>query len=139
LTAVVVFTLANNLRLSAVVARNEYENITLASDSLKQTGAAVYVDWQIAGPHSLKAAIGKAKDGKGTAGAAIGNFKVGTNTGAKVYGIDYAYDFSKRTQGYVGAARMKNDSNTAEFDQGIADATLGGKQTFIGMGLRHRF
>lgn len=139
LTAVVVFTLANNLRLSAVVARNEYENITAASDSLKQTGAAVYVDWQIAGPHSLKAAIGKAKDGKGTAGATIGNFAVGSNTGAKVYGIDYAYDFSKRTQGYVGAARMKNDSNTGNFDQGIADATLGGKQTFIGMGLRHRF
>ncbi len=139
LSLVGVFTLANNLRLSGVIARNEYENIAVAGDNLKQTGAAVYLDWKLAGPHSLKAQFGKAKDGKGTVGAAIGNFKVGANTGGKVHGIAYAYDFSKRTQGYIGYAEMKNDSATAEFDQGIADASLGGKQRFVGFGLRHRF
>jgi len=138
-TIVGAYTFANNLRLSAVYARNEYENIAVANDSLKQTGYAAYIDWQIAGPHSLKAQYGKAKDGKGTVGAAIGNFAVGDGTGAKVYGIDYAYDFSKRTQGYVGYAQMKNDTNTAGFDQGIVDASVGGKQKFIGFGLRHKF
>jgi len=134
-----VYTIANNIRLSAVYTRSEYENVAVANDNLEQTGYAAYIDWRIAGPHSLKAQYGKAKDGKGTLGTTIGNFAVGSGTGAKVYGIDYAYDLSKRTQGYIGYARMKNDSNTNAFDQGITDATVGGKQTFVGVGVRHRF
>jgi len=134
-----VYTLANSVRLSAVYARNDYENVAAVGDSVKTKGWATYVDWRIAGPHSLKAQYGRLRDVTGTAGAAIGNFTVGNSTGGKVYGIDYAYDFSKRTQGYLGYSRMKNDGNTGNFDQGIADATVGGKQTFMGMGLRHRF
>jgi predicted porin len=134
-----VYTFANAIRLSAVYARNDYENVAVVGDSVKTRGWATYLDWRIAGPHSLKAQYGRLRDVKGTLGTTIGNFTAGNSTGGKVYGIDYAYDFSKRTQGYLGYARMKNDGNTNAFDQGIADATLGGKQTFMGLGLRHRF
>jgi len=134
-----VYTFANSIRLSGVYARNDYENVVAVGDSVKTKGWATYLDWRIAGPHSLKAQYGRLRDVTGTAGAAIGNFVVGNSTGGKVYSLAYAYDFSKRTQGYLGYARMKNDGNTDRFDQGIADATVGGKQTFMGMGLRHRF
>jgi predicted porin len=137
-----VYTIANSVRLSGVYARNEYEN-TLGGgvDTLRTRGWATYVDWRIAGPHSLKAQYGRARSPQGTIGAAAGNYMVlaAGGTGGKAYTIAYAYDMSKRTQAYVGYAYMKNDSNTAGFDKGIVDASLGGKQTFTGVGLRHRF
>ena len=135
-----VYTFANSIRLSGTYVRNEFEN-TLGGgvDSLKTDGWSLYLDWRIAGPHSFKAQYGSVDDAEGTVGAAAGNYAVGTNTGGKVWGVAYAYDFSKRTQAYVGYTRMKNDSNTAAFDQGIVDASLGGKQTLMGVGLKHRF
>jgi predicted porin len=137
-----VWTVMNSLRLSGVYARNEYENLNgLGTSSVKTRGWAVFADWRIAGPHSVKFEYGKARDPKGTVGETAGVFEVGAagNTGGKVYGLAYAYDLSKRTQAYVAHTQLKNDSGTNNFNQGIAGATLGGKQTFSGVGLRHRF
>ena len=138
-TLVGVYTLANSVRLSAVVNQNEYENVAVAGDNVETQGWAAYVDWRIAGPHSVKAGYGQVDDVEGTAGSAIGNFDVGPSTGGKVWSVAYAYDLSKRTQAYVAYSSMKNDTNTNGFDKGITDATDGGKQTFMGIGLRHRF
>jgi predicted porin len=126
-------------KLSGSYAQNEWD-VTNAS-KVKSKGYAVYGDWQIQGPHSLKFEYAKAKSPSGTVGASAGIFTVSAanNTGAKVYGIDYAYDFSKRTQGYFGYAQMKNESGTGAFGQGISPASVGTSSKFYGMGLRHRF
>jgi len=138
-TLVGVYTFANSIRLSGVYNQNEYESVTAVGDNVETDGWAAYVDWRIAGPHSVKAQYGRVDDVEGTAGSAIGNFVVGPSTGGKVWSLAYAYDMSKRTQAYVAYSSMKNDTNTNRFDKGIADATLGGKQTFMGVGPRHRF
>jgi predicted porin len=136
------YTFGGVFKLSGSYAQNEWD-VTNAS-KVKSKGYAVYGDWQIQGPHSLKAEYAKAKDPTGTAGASAGIFSVASaaapgDHGAKVYGIDYAYDFSKRTQGYLGYAQMKNGGGTGAFTQGIAAASVGTSQKFYGMGLRHRF
>jgi predicted porin len=123
-------------RLSALYMKNEWELggavAPFAGRTAETDGYAIYLDWRIQGPHSVKAQY-----------ASVGDFEIsGIPTvlpdGAKVYGIAYAYDFSKRTQGYVAYNQMKNDTN-ASYSFGTSAASSGGKQKVIGVGLRHSF
>jgi len=122
-------------RLSAMYMANEWElggaGVSNPGDTVETDGYAVYLDWRIAGPHSLKLQYAQVNDFEVT-GVTTGP------SGAKVYGAAYAYDFSKRTQGYIAYNQMKNDTN-ANYSFGTAASSVGGKQQVIGLGLKHSF
>ena len=136
------YTFGGVFKLTGAYAKNSWDtNSAPIAKEVKSKGYAVYGDWQIQGPHSLKAEYGKAKSPTGTIGASAGIFSptAAGNSGGKVYGIDYAYAFSKRTEGYLGYANLKNGAGTGAFNQGIAAASVGTSQKFYGMGLKHKF
>jgi predicted porin len=123
---------------------------------VKQKAWAVYADWQIVGPHSLRLGYVHADDasGDGTVNvnnitaprvAATGAF-VG-DTGAKLYLIQYAYAFSKRTEVNFGYAKLDNDANARYNLQSFAarntcqgaPAGCSRDQDAFVLGVRHRF
>jgi predicted porin len=109
----------------------------------------VGVDWNIVGPHGLRAAYTQAGDVKGPAGAAAvagtqgqARSAPGGNTGAKQYQIRYVYNFSKRTEFTFGYVKLDNEA-AAQYDLfGIASTTAaspGNNQDAWAIGLRHNF
>lgn len=122
---------------------------------LNQSGAAAgavsqfeRIAWQVAashrmGPNELRLRYSKADEGDcalvGVAGCSASGF------GAKMYAIGYAYHFSKRTQGYVHYAKIRNDGN-AQYtlsiggSPAVAGATpRGADPEALGIGIRHSF
>ena len=92
-----------------------------APTEVKYRAWHVGVDWNIVGPHGLRAAYTRALDTKGTPGAAAnagngvtrpGVAAVGASNdnGAKLMQIRYVYTFSKRTEFNFGYAKLDNDS-----------------------------
>ena len=128
MNAVVGFTFAGAVRVSAMYATVEYDT---AGVKTEHDGFAVYVDWSLGGPHKLYVQYAIRNETK-VAGVE------GPDTAVDVLGVAYGYSFSKRTQGYIAYNSMSNDPNAA-FDMGTAGTTFGGKQTAIGVGLRHSF
>jgi predicted porin len=141
------YTFFGKLKLNAVYTKNSYEVGTPGGGNLDADGMAFWLDWTIAGPHSIKAQYAIQNDPKGTAGTTIGSYSVGAGTaaspggdrGAQVMTLVYAYNFSKRTQLYAAYNQVTNDDNTAAFTLGQTGTTVGGKQTAIGMGMRYSF
>ena len=133
------YTFFGNLKLNAVYTQNKYELGTAAGGNVDTDGMAFWVDWTIAGPHSVKAQYVIQNDPEGTAGANVNTYTVGSDRGAEVMTLVYAYNFSKRTQLYAAYNQIKNDANTNAFTLGQTGTTVGGKQTAIGMGMRYNF
>jgi predicted porin len=123
------FTFAGAVRVSALYANVEYD--PTGGVKTEHDGFAFYVDWSLGGPHKLylQYAI---RNETSFGGTDLPNSQV------DVLGVAYGYSFSKRTQGYIAYNSMSNDPNAA-FDMGTAGTTFGGKQTAIGVGLRHSF
>jgi len=118
-----------------------------AGAETKAKGYALYADWNIAGPHTIRAAYISLDDLSGNNASAVGVYRptttaagvdISNGTGAKVYTIVYSYALSKRTELSVAFNTMDNDNN-ANFNQGVTSATLGGKQTSLGVAVRHSF
>jgi len=109
--------------------------------NLKKSGWAVFVDHNLGGPHSIKAAYYKAGDSKGsstTLGAGI-NPAAGANTGAKGWNLGYMYALSKRSSVGFMYSVIDNDSQAA-YGKGINTAgTLGQTQKVYGLHSRHSF
>ena len=93
----------------------------LGNAEVKYKAWAVYADWRIFGPHVLRAGYIESDDVEGTGtvnvnnktapriaatGAAVGD------TGARLYAIQYAYRFSKRTEINFGYAYLDNGANS---------------------------
>lgn len=129
------YTFFGALRLSVLYMDNKYEagGAGGVTGDFDQDGMAVFVDWTLGGPHSLYLQYGQRGDNK----------FAGTKTpesGATVLGLAYGYRMSKRTQLYIAYNEMKNDdNNNLGLGANTAGPTLGGKQTAIGVGLRHSF
>jgi predicted porin len=134
-----VWTFGGNIRLSGVISKSEYEVTNTTTTEIE--GFGIYLDWKLGGPHSVRFQYGAVDDPGGNSTVSLGRYIAGANTlegGAKVYGVNYEYAFSKRTAGLVGANFMKNDAGAA-FSQGKSAATLGGKQQSMGIAIKHRF
>ena len=135
------------VRFGGQFTQQKFENIaTAAGGESKVKAWHVGVDWNIAGPHGLRAAYTQADDVKGTTGApAVAGSQAqvrpspGGNTGAKMYQIRYVYNFSKRTEFTFGYVKLDNDSAAAYNIFGVAGATAGSSPDAWGMGLRHSF
>lgn len=127
-----------DVRLSGLYTKTEHEVSNTAN--LKKDGFALFADWKVSGPHSVKAQYFKGGDSKGTAGAAaVGSHPaVGSSTGAKGWSLAYTHDLSKRTQVGFVYGLIDNDTNAA-YGKGVSTATTGATQKVYGLNLRHRF
>lgn len=125
-------------RLSALYMKNEWEGGGAGGTPVGFTadtdGFAIYLDWRIAGPHALKLQYADVSNLEPSGLPGVTN----PSSGAKLMGAAYAYSFSKRTEGYIGFNQMKNDTN-ASYNFGTANASVGGKQRVIGVGMKHSF
>jgi predicted porin len=65
------------------------------------------------GPGELYAFFGTARNGSGPTGAAVGQVRAGSNTGADQWEISYTYALSKRSLLYAGFVQTRNDDNAA--------------------------
>jgi len=137
-----VYTFSNALRLSGVYSRSEYD--VTNTGSLKVEGFALYADWKVQGPHTVRMQYGRVDDTKGNTTQNVGAYRAPTpanlalGTGADLWGINYEYAFSKRTAGLIGYNRLNNDG-AAVFSLGKVAATAGGSQSSMGIAVKHRF
>lgn len=119
--------------------QNKYElNTAAVSNEVKTKGFGVYADWNIQGPHTVRAQFATVDDPTGNAGSRVGSYTVGNDRGANVFTFAYSYALSKRTEVSLAYNAMDNDTN-ASFGLGKASVTVGGKQTAVGAVLKHRF
>jgi predicted porin len=123
------FTFAGAIKVSALYMNVEYD--PAGGTTTEHDGFAFYLDWTLGGPHKLYAQYA-IRNETSFGGTDLPNSQI------DVIGVAYGYSFSKRTQGYIAYNSMSNDPNAA-FDMGAAATTFGGKQTAIGVGLRHSF
>jgi predicted porin len=139
------YTFGGVFKLSAIYSDMKYEiggNTAATAGDLKQKSWGVFGDWAISGPHRLRLEYVEARDTKGTAVVNVGSFIANAgagNTGGKLYGIQYAYAFSKRTEVNFGYARVNNDSNAKYALQTLGTGTLGQDQDAIVLGIKHSF
>jgi len=140
------------VRFGGQYTRQKFESGTAAAPLNARVNAYhVGVDWQIVGPHGLRASYTKAGDMKGTPGG--GGFSgrpvvpavgVPNDTGAKLLGIRYVYTFSKRTEFTFGYVNLNNEGNAvtggAAYNLGGLPAPLAGdNQHAFAAALRHTF
>jgi len=151
----IAYTFAGVFKLSAIYTDTQYNNITPGT-SLGDKSWGIYGDWAIAGPHRLRAEWNRRKDTSGNFGApgavAAGspaafptlvgqwsaNGGAGT-TGSNLYGLQYAYAFSKRTELNFGYARVNNDALSQETLMTMGKGTAGQNQSAWVFGAKHTF
>lgn len=140
----------------AMYNKSEYENAGAAAGAkttLEVDGFGVFADWNIQGPHTLRAQYVTVGDTSGTSTANVGSYKgpaastcgappsttsCASSTGADLMAIFYSYAVSKRTEISVGYSALGNDSN-ATFSKGKTASSAGGTQKTMGLVLRHSF
>lgn len=125
------------IRVGASYHNLKYEIAGVAADGpgalrdVKVRSWAVYGDWRIAGPHTLRLGYVQAGDVKGNGTANVNSltqpavFVAGVltpvnDTGAKLFLIQYAYAFSKRTEVNFGFAKLDNERNSRHNLQSLA-------------------
>jgi len=142
----VAYTFMGKLKASVIYASQEYE--VAAGQNLKHDSWGLFGDWNIAGPHRVRAEYVWAGDTKGSSTAAINQYArpctaVGVcrgDTGASLYSIQYAYGFSKRTEVNFGYSRINNDNNASYRLQttGSVGATGVDMSAWV-LGVKHTF
>jgi predicted porin len=123
--------------------------VGVAGGDVKARAWHAGVDWKIAGPHGLRAAVTQARDMRGARGVLVGtasgagyrpvNVAAG-DTGALLWQIRYVYAFSKRTEFTAGYVRLNNDSNAAYRLGGLGAAIANGQdESAVAFAVRHTF
>ena len=137
------YTFAGVFKLSGIYTDVEYDVAGGRNVSRKAWG--VYGDWNIQGPHRLRAGYTTAGDSKGTGGTgtAINLTAIRANggagsTGADQWSLQYAYAFSKRTELNFGYTRLNNDTN-GRYRVDLAPRIQGNDEHVWVLGVRHSF
>jgi len=110
----------------------------LAPGNTKRKSWNLAGDWNLGGPHAVRFGYANAGDAKTSVGG-------GADTGAKLWQIAYIHTLSKRTQGYLGYARMDNDTaGTYALTGNSTNAANGGlfpgdNSGVFSVGLQHTF
>ena len=150
------YTFAGVFNLRGTYTNMQYD--TTNSTSLDVNGWGLFADWNIQGPHTLRAHYVDIGSTGGTSAVSVGSYKgpanaVGvagagcgatsllscaTGTGAKQWGLAYSYAFSKRTMGSIAYTKMDNDGN-AVFSKGKVASSAGNTQSSFGVVMQHRF
>ena len=134
--------------------KSEYETANAAGgvSNLDVDGFGLFADWNISGPHTLRAQYVIVNETEGSSTVNVGSYKAPTaatcgatsnlscasGTGADLMAIFYSYALSKRTEVSVGYSQIANDDR-ATFSKGKTAASAGGTQKTTGLVLRHRF
>jgi predicted porin len=155
------------VRFGGQYTRQKFDVTTAGGGDVKVSAWHAGVDWNIVGPHGLRASYTKANDVKGplTGAAAVaagittptvagvgGAFGGGTasgagyrpgpggDTGANLITVRYVYTFSKRTEFTAGYSRLDNDTNAGYRLGGLGGAIVNGQnEDAWAVGLRHTF
>ena len=148
--AAVAYTFAGVFKLSAIYTDTRYD--TGPGTNLQGKSWGIFGDWAIAGPHRLRAEYNHMKSTSGNFGgavvggvctaAAVGQWAANCgqgNTGANLYGLQYAYAFSKRTELNFGYARLNNDALSAQALVTLGKGTAGQNQSAWVFGAKHTF
>jgi predicted porin len=126
----------------------QYTRQKLEATSTTETKVKAWhfgVDWNIVGPHGLRAAYTVARDTKGSGPAIAGSqgqtrpSPVLGNTGADMWQIRYVYNFSKRTEFTFGYVKLDNETNAAYNIFGVTSTAAGSNPDAWALGLRHTF
>lgn len=135
------YTFAKVFRLSGVYTDTRYEhNTAVTAQTAKVKAWGIYGDWKIQGPHTLRVGYTDAGDVKGNSTVSIANYAAaGGDTGANLFGIQYAYAFSKRTELNLGYAKLNNDRLSRHVLQSLAARNTGQDQDALVIGVRHSF
>jgi len=143
------YTFAGKVEVGATYMDNKYEQ---PDGDVKRKSWTLGVEWNIAGPHSVRAFYAEADKTKGSSligipGGSSGNIPApctavgvcGADNGAKDYSIGYGYAFSKRTLLQIGLHITDNDSaGQYRIGEGPTPAA-GEKQKAYGFHIAHKF
>ena len=144
--AAIAYTFMGTLKLSAIYTDTRYD--TSPGTTLQGKAWGLFGDWAIAGPHRLRAEYNHLKNTSGNFGAGVAaGLPVGIwranggagGTGATLYGLQYAYAFSKRTELNFGYARINNDALSGIPLQTLGGGTAGQNQSAWVFGAKHTF
>lgn len=132
------YTMGFGLRLGGIWSQSKYD-VTNTTD-LKKSGWALFADYKISGPHSIKAQYYKAGDSKGTSTTVgVGQHSAaGPSTGAKGWTLAYGHELSKRTEWALVYGVMDNEAN-ANYLHGARAGNAGSTQKNYGLNIRHKF
>lgn len=143
------YTFAGVFKLTGQYTDMKYE--LAGSTDVKKKAWLINAEWNISGPHVLRAGWTRAEDTKGSAGtigAPGAGVTVGTlvanagqgGTGADLLGIQYAYKFSKRTELNFGYSVVDNDQFARyALQTAVRPGTVGQKSDSFTIGINHRF
>jgi predicted porin len=144
------YTFAGVFKASFIYSRQNFDTNIGGINEMHRNAWVIYGDWAITGPHRLRMGYAVAQDTKGTLGTAAAPVQVGVaranggagDTGSKLYSLQYAYAFSKRTEVNFGYAKVNNDRNanyvlqTTGAQPGVF---TGADQSSWTAGIRHTF
>jgi len=139
---------AFNIR--GLYSRSEYD--VTNTTNMKVDGWALWADWAIQGPHTLRFQYASVDDTEGNSLTTVGIYRptaaatcgptsatsCASSTGGKLWSFAYSYAFSKRTEGSFVYTKMDNDLGGVH-TFGKVTATAGNSQTGMGIVLKHRF
>jgi predicted porin len=157
------------VRFGGLYTRQKFDADTApgVSGDVKVSAWHLGVDWNIVGPHGLRASYSNVGNVKGPSGPVVAgvltgplagvngslslgsaggtNYRPapGSDTGANLITIRYVYTFSKRTEFTAGYVRLDNDSNAGYRIMGVGSATntirAGQKEDAWALAVRHTF
>jgi len=150
------YTFAGVFKVSGIYARMKWDvnqgptaATRLPSDA-KVSSWGIFGDWNITGPHRVRGGYIDQGNVKGSAGLAtttgglvgVGNYIANGglgDTGSKLFELQYAYAFSKRTEVNFGYVKINNDRLGAQPLQTVGSVSIGEDQHAWVMGIRHNF
>ena len=155
ITAVVGFQMAG-FNIRGMYSKSGYETASAtvagATTTLDVDGYGLFADWNISGPHTLRAQYVIVNDTKGSSTVNVGSYKgpgssgcggtsilsCASDTGADLMAIFYSYALSKRTELSLGYSQISNDPK-AVYSKGKTASSAGGTQTTYGVVVKHSF
>jgi predicted porin len=143
--AAIAYTFMGTLKVSGIYTDTRYD--TGPGTTMQAKSWGLFGDWAIAGPHRLRAGYSHLKDTSGNFGTAAAPITVGQwranggagATGATLWSLQYAYNFSKRTELNFGYSRINNDTNSLIPLETLGGVNAGQDQSAWVFGVKHVF
>lgn len=153
------YTIGGGHRVGFMYEKHDYESLSATADA-EHSAWGIFGNIALGGPHSVQLQYVQARDtkgslGNGTTGGAVatmlsGSATVGSNlvfnggaggTGAKQYGVQYTYAFSKRTNVRLRYSIIDNETNAlyALWTPASQAPTAGSRPRGYGFAFDHRF
>ena len=137
------------VRFGGQYTEQKFDTAVAGGGDVKARAYHVGVDWNIVGPHGLRAGYTVARDMKGPAGVLVGTASGSgyrpapsavAGTGADLMQIRYVYTFSKRTEFNLGYVRLDNEAAASYRLGGLGGAIAGGQnEDAFAFSVRHTF